>query len=310
MEKSAFDLLWPEANRATRAALRRRGLSEEDVNDVLQLTAERALRSAAMFGTQEHFTRWCLRTSRHVTIDEWRRTRFEYVGDVPERRTADVADQVIARLDLAAVEKQIALLPAGQRDAILNFEAVTGDRLATFRVSSAKRLARQKLRRVIEGTAAAFGGRVGRLAHRLRQLSDSPAATAAVAGIAVALAFGGAVAQRQLDSGKARPRESAAPTLQSTAPANSASVPSFRRTERALNDAAAGPVSTSNGSALPRFSIPFGRAADGTAGSIEGGESAGPDEPVACLGQTLATKPMCVDVPIPAIDELLGLELI
>lgn len=303
VDQTTFDAWWPEAQRRMLATLRRRGHRIDDVQDYLQLTAERAIRSEMTFESQDHFVNWCLRTSRHVSIDEWRRTRREYLEDVPDRHSADVADQVMARLDLALVEAEIPRLPRAQREAILAFDRVAGDRNATFRLSSARRAARLRLENVIGGSVAAFGGNTLRLLRRVRALVPAPLAAATV-GVAIALSL------------SAQPHTRAMPLqLPVVPPSHTVAAPidqtlsDLRRIADAANGFVPGaqvnvPTPPAPSSMIPAFMIPLGHNADGSPSGISGEPSDG-SRPLACVSRTLVTKGFCTDPPIPELDMLL-----
>jgi hypothetical protein len=179
----SFDAVWPATAAALEKSLRRRGVPRSDIDDVVQSTAERAMRQGVPTEDPEKFGAWCHAVARNIAADDYRKHARVRVGEVPERRDdRDIGDAVAARQSVKRFREEAALLPPVERAAILSPESGATERSLVVSLAVARLRARRKLRHIIDGLAAGVVG-----SHvRLRGVRF-PHAVAAVAVAAVAV---------------------------------------------------------------------------------------------------------------------------
>lgn len=162
---------WPAARRELLGTLRRRGVSAEEANDIVQDVAERALRSRVAFDGHDSLMRWCHVVARNLTIDNSRRRRHLSSVDVPDVQEAiGVEDWVDARLTAATVREAAAQLSAADRVALFGENAGA----ATVAERVRRHRARARLAAMIAGVGAVLGW-LGRSMRKLARLNQEVA---------------------------------------------------------------------------------------------------------------------------------------
>ena len=195
-EEAGFGAWWPLADPVVRALLRQHGTRHEDIDDVVQATAEKAWRTSKVFNDAPHFVAWCCTVALNTRVDQWRKTQREVCTDIPECDGADRPDDLALTLvTRTALLAAIARLPRAERDAVLgSFEPA--NRIEATRFAVARHRGRSKLRDVLKGLSAAFG-RFGRDAAK-HLVRGARRAAAGAAMVVVALAGVGVLTQLQL----------------------------------------------------------------------------------------------------------------
>lgn len=146
--------VWAEALPKLTRYVRRQVPSNEDACDIAQETAARAIREGVTFVDADDLLRWCQVVAKRLAIDHRRRaaqnghTTLE--AEMPD--SADLTDQVHARLHLLKTFQAVDHLPPSERLAMVEIIAGTdlvGDRRQQLRTASARRRARVSLQRQI-----------------------------------------------------------------------------------------------------------------------------------------------------------------
>jgi len=99
-----------------------RGLcaSQDEADDLVQGTCERALRSLDSFEAGTRLDSWMFRILRNLWIDQTRRTRMEPLDDSDADLTGDDGARIAeARLELVDVRACILALPSEQREVLV-----------------------------------------------------------------------------------------------------------------------------------------------------------------------------------------------
>ncbi len=111
--------LLPNLRRFALSLSRRSDLAD----DLVQITAERALAARDRFDPATRLDAWLLRILRNAWIDHTRRGAVRGVAvdidDMPEAATVDGEDIAMNRIALSEAEAAIASLPVDQREVIL-----------------------------------------------------------------------------------------------------------------------------------------------------------------------------------------------
>lgn len=285
-----FALWWPAAAARLEAVLRARGVAADDIQDVIQATAERAL-VGAPFSSPQHLTGWTVVVGRNLAIDRFRRSRWELPGIVPESITSDDLADVVAAMEARdALMESIERLPAGKR-AVLAETVQPRSRKESVQMAVERHRVRKRLREVFEGFAAALVFRFKRLASGLGiqpdQLAGLAAAATAAAACAIVLGVG-----LQTQHSEPLQRE-----------AYRATVPTILGSLTPTLAAAQAPAPAPSQSGLQqRVSVGLGRDADGNERRLD----VGPQHPsetgaLVCVGEPGEPGHDCVFWPDPII---------
>jgi hypothetical protein len=170
---------WRVAGSRLRAFLRSRGASPWLAEDLAQETLLRAVVHEVGFSDADDLLRWCVPVARNLLVDAARRTTRVDGAEVPDGAShVDVEREVMARLELGEVRRQLPRLSDADRQAILS--AVEGvappaERKAAVGEAVRRHRARQRLTRLVAGAAALWGWAWAR----------RPRATAATAVVAL-----------------------------------------------------------------------------------------------------------------------------
>jgi RNA polymerase sigma factor (sigma-70 family) len=148
-----FEEVWPEVAHRVSAMLRRRRLSPEDLEDVLQETAARAISRRVPNVDSDDLFRWAVVVARNLAIDRFRRRKHVELVELADGPTAtDVAQEAEARVVLGTVVSRFSQLSPRDRVAILSaFGPATGGRTGQVRVAVARHRARERLRALVDG---------------------------------------------------------------------------------------------------------------------------------------------------------------
>lgn len=301
MEKSLlFEQWWPHAESHVRKVLRKAGDSPEEVDDRVQVTAERLWKSDKVFESVDHLTSWCTLTAKRLRTDEWRRSsRLAEAHEFPVPVfSPDAADAAEWGVRLRAVLEAIPTLPPSERAALFAVE-MSGDRKAVVRLAVARHRARGKLRHVAEGAIAAFSLRAHRWSRRIRGFGIGEVQVAAAAVVTVAVALGAVTKAHDKAEPLSPAGRGASVSVGDPSPGSNAVAarPIARLTTSSDRSGSAAYV---NPSPVPRVNV---------ADRVQIAPSDEQDPPLYCGGETPVTPYRCADPPVPSIDALLGTDL-
>ena len=202
LEQTSFATWWPAADARVRAVLLANRVPASAVDDYVQTTAERALRGNN-FASEEHFIGWCVVVAKNLFIDDIRKRRRELICEVPDRGVdADLAERVADGIALDALRLALRDLTPIELALLNGTTGSASDRRGQVRDAVERHRIRKRLRRGLEGLAAAFA-RGPWAVHKARAVAvtlTSPTALAASALVAIAaIAMLGSVADRDTD---------------------------------------------------------------------------------------------------------------
>lgn len=196
-----FQRAWPDISTRVGAMLRRRGLTRDEVDDVLQETALRLLRAWDRLDPARPAVPFAAAVALNVVRAGSRdRPPVDALGDLPESPAPDdVADAATARIELERVLGAVRKLSPGRRSALL--EEIGGSPADGDRSVAAKKMlrmrARADLRRMLAGAWIVPGRAVdvARQAWRSLQRGALPSSPGSIdLGVVAATVVGGAVA--------------------------------------------------------------------------------------------------------------------
>ncbi len=306
LQPSAFELWWATTDPVVRAFLRQRGCQLHDVDDLVQLTSEKAWRTPKSFGNAGHFVAWCCTVAESRRIDEWRKTRRETLSDLHERpEHFDIEDLALNLVTRDLLLRVIATLPPVQRDAVLGVLDVSSPGAAN-RVGVARHRARNKLRdaweRLLGGLTAGPLGRVlARFTRAGQQVSPEAASAVIATGVAAILGVLGVSALALQDYHQAsRAEASKAVGLKGSGFATNATA--GRNATTSVAPKAEAPVSKPNYSPVRRTSLPFLPASDGSPQRVVIEPSTPEKSGQHVCFSTMVTPYGCVTTPFQSID--------
>ncbi|TML42708.1 MAG: hypothetical protein E6G27_03585 [Actinobacteria bacterium] len=182
ISQPALEEVWPEVSARLSGVLRRR-LDAATVEDIVQETALRVVRSQVAFSSADDLLRWATRVGKNLAVDIRRRRRFIDAVPVPEQAGPhNVAAVVDHRITLDAVSAAMKRLSEVDRSAILTTPP-SRSRHESNRQYAARHRARSHLRALLQGLVAV----AGLLARRLRPTLRSQVLLAAAVIFPVAL---------------------------------------------------------------------------------------------------------------------------
>lgn len=186
-DRDLFTEWWPAAEKRLRSVLGKYDLSSQDIDDVVQTTAERALTES--FNDSKHLVSWAVTVAKHLVTDEWRRARrLDLTADVaPLPAADDVFDEVDARVRRDAMLAAIAALSPEKRRTLAGDDH-PADRAASVRFAVRRHRIRSELRDVWNRLGVTVLTVRARLA--LRRIGAPSAEAAAAIAIAVSSVAG------------------------------------------------------------------------------------------------------------------------
>lgn len=187
---------WPDVSRSIGRHLAGIGVPAQDVDDVLQETALRLYRSWSGLDPDRPVGPFARTVAVNVWRDRWRHSRDREVlsDDVPEPRAAveDVADTVVARLELRRVGRALRQLPVRQqrlvRGAMEHDLAPEGSAPVPAVLRMARMRARRSLALCLQTASAVVAALVGWGRRIGGQASLAP--SMALAGFVLAIGLG------------------------------------------------------------------------------------------------------------------------
>ncbi|MEY2474564.1 MAG: hypothetical protein QOK28_3893 [Actinomycetota bacterium] len=295
-EAGLFAAWWPAAEARIRPLLQARGHCHDDIEDIVQATAEKALRHDR-FDSQTHLLAWSLVVAKNSSTDIFRRHGRELLDSVPDFASSlDVADTVTTLVTRDELMATITALPDQQRLALFAAET-PATRKDAIRIAVIRHRVRKRLRHVYEGLAAAFGRFATKTGSWWQQFSDSSSGYGAAA---IAVGVAGLVVLGQLVS----------PTTQRSA-AETPRAPIVRRVVgpvaagAVLSDAPRPSESQPRAPSQPRVRVTVGHDRGGNPEGVTVGPRKENQTKIACVGHTAATPGVCAPVAAHAITDLL-----
>lgn len=179
---------WVMVSEEVRGALRCRRVPADVSNEVTQAAVVKALAEATPAWTTADAIAWSVRVALNLHVDEHRRSARVQVGAVPDVIAAmtPVEDVVAARLELEDVTRAMAHLSDGDRELLLDLDALPPP---TRREQVRKAVARHRARERLRDALRSFGAWVGTRPAARRALGvveASPALRDALAAATVA----------------------------------------------------------------------------------------------------------------------------
>lgn len=246
---------WPTAELRLRAALTNYRLRSQEVDDVVQTTAERAL--ARPFNDREHMASWAIVVGQNLARDDWRRFgRVDSVADFSGGPSApDLFDEVDARIKRDVMLASIADLTPEQRRTLAGDVDTTGNRQASVSEAVRRFRLRKDLRDVWDRLGVAVAGWRARLALRRFGGAAESVAAAAIVVSSVAAAIGVTNVTAEPDASTA-PRAAA---VQSATVAPLATAPTLASRSSTL----ASPLVSSPANPAPIVAVDLGHTPNG-----------------------------------------------
>jgi DNA-directed RNA polymerase specialized sigma24 family protein len=183
----ALETVWREVARRLAKVLRGNGVPPDDIDDIVQDVATRALHQGVRFTSADDLLPWAITVARRRAIDSWRRERgaIAVLGEAEGLAADDdVARQVEGRLQLAAVRTAwTSLTPEDQQALAAN--TVEGlARRDAVRLNVRRHRARARLAALVEGVAV-IAAWLRRKLPLTRRLGVTPAGLVVVTVAAV-----------------------------------------------------------------------------------------------------------------------------
>lgn len=185
----SFAVAWAEVSPHLAGYLRKRGNLSADVDDLLQIVAERALANEIPFESADDLLHWCLTVARNLDIDRHRaaaRHPMAALDAILEpAETSGLEERVMWRLRLAATLHALSFLKP--RDRWLILSGMDPDRVATGAERVARHRARTRLLELVGPPAIVmfFAGAGRRIQRSLSTAIAVPVIAAAAAAFAV-----------------------------------------------------------------------------------------------------------------------------
>jgi sigma-70-like protein len=288
----SFGAGWPTADSRIRPLLHSRGHCQADIEDILQATAEKAIRHGA-FNDETHLIAWSLVVAKNHSTDLFRRNNRELLGSLPElQSTLDVADTVAALLARDRLVARIAALPEQHQAALFSVETPS-NRKEAIRIAVVRHRIRQRLRHVVEGLAVAFGRFATRVGSWCQRAADSGVAVAGAVALATGLVvLGQAVPSSQPHSGRRESRTGSHATL---ARPNALAALVGVGSER----------SRPSGRPSRAITVTLAHDSNGNAEGFRVGDATPEQTRLACVAPTLVTPQLCTPLPAHAVTNLL-----
>lgn len=279
------------ADQRMRVMLRATGMSDHDIDDVVQTVLVEVYGDDAEFASDRQFVAWCLRKANWRAADLWKHQARVFAGDVPEyHHAADVADLVGDERILAEMHDAIEALTPRRRRYVFEL----GDADAR---EEAKTILRARFGR-IDGLGGLFGVAAWpRLMQAIGRVMPSSPAVRRSAGVAAAAA---AVAVAITAAPNPFLRDAPSPPV--AAPPTDAIdfVVARPNVSRDLASLAGSPADSAKAPA-PTLGRPRTQIKNPLTGAPTGVE-VGPEQPgeegtLICGAQTLVTGPVCLRYP-------------
>ena len=164
-----FETVWPALSGRLKRVLQSRRVPEECIDDVIQETGLRLLRT---WGTVDQATIWSftLTIAGNIIKDDMRRrVRDEkFTQSLPPNNFVDIEERALARVELWKTHRAIDALSAVQRTAILTDVYGIDDALPVN--AGAAKMSRLRARRRLRQTLGRASGLIALGGHRLRRI--------------------------------------------------------------------------------------------------------------------------------------------
>lgn len=289
-----LEKVWPDVAPRLAQMLRRRGVSHEDVEDVVQETAMRALQHEVEFVDAEDLLRWTNTVAWRIVLNRRRGDARRDLGPVPEvSATEGVAERALARYTLDKVAARFGALSDADRAALtVTDDATSRTRAESLRLYVQRHRARARLTNMLEGLLGALGWLI--LGRRRKVKGRTVAIATAVPIVALLMV----TLPRTLPGPQDTPRLRSTPSiaLPESAVPSAATHPSGRRTAPTSPTVVAAP--RDGVIKIPPFKIPLHPDLD------VGVEEKTPEHKLTCLDPIVVPE-ICVEEPA-VVKELFG----
>lgn len=304
-DNSRFGEWWPDVERTIRSMLVGRRAAPADIDDILQLTAERALTAKVDLPTEQAFGRWCTTVAKNLFVDEYRRANRYQRAEMPEQVDRwNPEDVVVASEIRPLVERLLDRLTDRERWAF-NWEGPRPeDRLERNQFNVALHRAVKRLEKGYGELSVLIVTGIARFRERVRGGGTPPPAVAA-AGVAMAIAtflgIDDTSANRSADRSTGAPVGTRSSI--SNASADRINFPGAAHTGVHITTSPADPPNARRGAPISRVTIPLPRY-DGERHDVVIRPTEEQDQGnLFCGGHTAVTPYFCIKSPLPSIDE-------
>lgn len=298
--------VWPEVAARLAGMLRRRGVDGATVEDIVQETAIRVVRSSVRFTDGDDLFRWVAVVGWRLALDARRKTERTELGAVPDRAgPIDVDHLVEQRSQLDATVRGLDRLSCSDRQAILSGlkPSTTSSRQEAVRLAVRRHRARARLMALLEGAGAvlAWLGFRRRAVGLTRKTVVAATALPAVCLVALLVPYHAPETGGPSTAPPAPPGGAPEPVLAGTGTPSPSGAPPAQPAAGTLRAPPPGPVTSPSGggsSQLPAAHVDV-PGPDGRPGRI-GARPKQAGDRVLCL-DPVVTAYSCRDLPLPPV---------